>query len=320
MTTRMEPNLKICILALAVILCGCASTSTLHVDSAVATTPYTIADGGRIVVDVRVNGQGPFNFALDTGASISVVFDSLRQKLELEAVAGESVHIHGLVSSGRFPLLGIDHLQVGSETWVDPRIASLPGEAASNAEIDGVLGIDFLRRYAVGFSIEDQVLRLYPPDRVSSSAYRGWASVPLESVRIGATETALYLLEIEIGGKKVAALFDLGAGLNMINWPAARFLQLVPEGRKRRELLSGALESTPVIARLNAGEVTTAGIRWKNEVFLIADLAIFATLQRDDSPFVILGSGLFNQRDFMIDFVRNRLLVKTSMDEVDTPW
>jgi hypothetical protein len=31
---------------------------------------------------------------------------------------------------------------------------------------------------------------------------------------------------------------------------------------------------------------------------------------------VILGSGLFNQRDFIIDFVRNRLLVKASMDEV----
>jgi len=303
--------------ATAIVLCGCAST--LDVNRAVAITPYQIANGGRIVVDVRVNGQGPFHFALDTGASISVVFDSLRQKLELETVAGQSVLIHGLVSSGRFPLLGISDLQVGSETWVDPRIASLPGEAASNAEIDGVLGIDFLRRYAVGFSVEDQVLRLYPPDRVSSSAYRGWAAVPLESVRIGATDTALYLLEIEIGGRKVPALFDLGAGLNMINWPAARFLQLVPEGRKRRELLSGALESTPVIARLNAGEVTTAGIRWKNEVFLIADLAIFATLQRDDSPFVILGSGLFNQRDFIIDFVRNRLLVKTSMGEVDAP-
>jgi len=314
----MKLTLKIGILATTIVLCGCAST--LDVDSAVAITPYQIANGGRIVVDVRVNGQGPFHFALDTGASISVIFDSLRQKLELETVAGQSVLIHGLVSSGRFPLLGVSHLQVGSEQWVEPRIASLPGEAASNADIDGVLGIDFLRRYAVGFSIENRVLSLYPPDRVSDSSYRGWVSVPLESVRIGATDTALYLLEIEIGGQKVPALFDLGAGLNMINWPAARFLQLVPEGRKRRELLSGALESTPVIARLNAGKVTTAGIRWKNEVFLIADLAIFATLQRDDSPFVILGSGLFNQRDFMIDFVRNRLLVKTSMDEVDTPW
>jgi hypothetical protein len=318
MTISMQLNVKIGVFATTLVLSGCAST--FQVDSAVAIAPYTIVDGGRIVVDVRVNGQGPFHFALDTGASISVVFDSLRQELELEAVAGESVLIHGLVSSGRYPLLGISSVQVGRETWVDPRIVSLPGETAASAEIDGILGIDFLRNYAVGFSVEDRVLRLYPPDQVSDSSYRGWVSVPLEPENIADTGTVLYLLEIEIGGEKVPALFDLGAGLNMLNWPAARVLHLVPKDPKRRQLLSGALENTPVIVRFDAREVNTAGIRWENEVFLVADLAIYATLQRDESPFVILGSGLFNQRDFMIDFVRNRLLVKTSMDEVDTPW
>jgi len=313
----MKLKLKIGILATTIVLCGCART--LQVDSAVAVAPYHIVDGGRIVVDVRVNDQGPFNFALDTGASISVVFDGLRKKLDLDSIAGESVVIHGLVASGQYPLLGISQLQVGREIWVDPRIASLPGETAAGADIDGVLGIDFLRRYAVGFSTGDRVLRLYSPEQVRDKSYRGWASLPLEPVRIGERDTALYFFEIEIAGQKLPALFDLGAGINMINWPAADLLQLALKGQKRGKLLSGALESTPVLARFNAAEVTTANIRWQNETFLVADLAIFATLQKDDSPFVILGSGLFNQRDFMIDFVRNRLLVKTSMDEVETP-
>ena len=310
-------KLKIGILATTIVLCGCART--LQIDSAVAVAPYHIVDSGRIVVDVRVNDQGPFNFALDTGASISVVFDGLRKKLDLDSIAGESVVIHGLVASGQYPLLGISQLQVGREIWVDPRIASLPGETAAGGDIDGVLGIDFLRRYAVGFSTGDRVLRLYSPEQVRDKSYRGWASLPLEPVRIGERDTALYFFEIEIAGQKLPALFDLGAGINMINWPAADLLQLALKGQKRGKLLSGALESTPVLARFNAAEVTTANIRWQNETFLVADLAIFATLQKDDSPFVILGSGLFNQRDFMIDFVRNRLLVKTSMDEVETP-
>lgn len=315
----MKEGLKrnICFLAATIVLCGCAST--LVVDSAVAIAPYHIADGGRIVVEVRVNDQGPFNFALDTGASISAIFDRLRKKLDLKSVVGEPVVIHGLVTSGQYSLLGISQLQVGRETWVAPRIASLPGETLTRAGIDGVLGIDFLRRYAVGFSTEDGVLRLYPPDQVRDKSYKGWASVPLELQSIGDSGTALYFLEIEIGAQVVPALFDLGAGLNMINWPAARFLRLTPEGHKRGELLSGALESTPVMARFNAAEVTTTSIRWQNEAFLVADLAIFATLHQDDRPFVILGSGLFNQRDFIIDFVRNRLLVKASMDEVDAP-
>jgi hypothetical protein len=77
------------------------------------------------------------------------------------------------------------------------------------------------------------------------------------------------------------------------------------------------LESAPVMARANAKELKTANIRWRNEVLLIADLEIFVTLQQSDNPFVILGAGLFNQRDFVIDFVRNRLLVKVAMDEVN---
>ena len=75
------------------------------------------------------------------------------------------------------------------------------------------------------------------------------------------------------------------------------------------------LQMRPI--RLDAMEVRTAGIRWRNEVFLVADLEIFETLQHDDTPLVILGSGFFNQRDFVIDFVRNRLLIKVAMDEVN---
>ena len=315
MITRMKLDLKILLLATVFVLCGCAST--LNQDSALAIAPYHIVNGGRIVVEARVNDQGPFHFALDTGASISIVFDKLRNKLELESAPGKSVNIHGLVASGQFPLVSISRLQVGREIWADPRIASLPGETAASAKIDGILGIDFLRRYAVGFSTEDRVLRLYPPNLVRDRSYRGWTFVPLERVNIGESGAALYFFEIEISGKKLPALFDLGAGPNMINWPAARSLRLAPVDRRGEELLSGALESTPVVARLNAKEVRTASIRWRNEVFLVADLEIFATLQQGDSPLVILGSGLFNQRDFVIDFVRNRLLVKVAMDEVD---
>ena len=68
------------------------------------------------------------------------------------------------------------------------------------------------------------------------------------------------------------------------------------------------------MARLNAEEVRTARIRWRNEVFAVADLEVFATLRHGDRPLAILGSGLFNHRDFVIDFARNRLLVKVAMD------
>ena len=311
----MKLQLKGLLVAATLVLSACAST--LDQDGALAVSPYRIAQGGRIVVEARVNDQGPFRFALDTGSSISVVFDKLRKRLEPESASGESVIIHGLVTSGEFPILNISRLDVGRETWADARIVALPGETAATARIDGILGIDFLRRYAVGFSVEDRVVHLYPPDLVRDRSYRGWASVPLERVNVGERGAVLYFFDVKIAGRKVQALFDLGAGQNLINWPAARSLELVPTKQEGEEIVSGALESTPVIAEFKAREVHTANIRWRDEPFLVADLEIFETIQRADSPFAILGAGLFRQRDFVIDFVRNRVLVKVAMREAD---
>jgi predicted aspartyl protease len=289
----------------------------LNEDGALAIAPYDINENGRIVVEAQVNGQGPFAFALDTGASISVVFDELREKLAIEPVPGKAVTIHGVVTSGKYPLLSISRLAIGREVWADPRIVSLPGETAANTGIDGILGVDFLRRYAVGFSTRDRVIRLYQPDRVDRRIYRGWTSVPLEPEYVGDTGAALYFFEIEVGGHKIPAVFDLGSGLNMINWAAANSLGLDTVDSRNDDLLSGAIESAPVVARLRIDEMTTGRVRWRDEEFTIADLEIFTTLMRCVTPCAILGAGLFTQRDFIIDFARSRLLVKVAMDEAN---
>jgi predicted aspartyl protease len=311
----VKPNLIIIGLALVFVLWGCASV--LDEDGALAIAPYDIKENGRIVVEARVNGQGPFAFALDTGASISVVFDELRNKIALEAVPGKAVMIQGVVASGEFPLLSISRLTIGREVWADPRIASLPGETVASIGIDGILGVDFLRRYAVGFSTRDRVIRLYPPDLVGRRTYRGWASVPLEPEYIGDSGAALYFFDIEVGGHSIPAVFDLGSGLNMINWAAARSIGLDPVDFRDDDLLCGAIESSPVVARVRVDEVTTGRVRWRDEEFTIAELEIFTTLKHCATPCAILGAGLFTQRDFIIDFTRSRLLVKVAMDEAN---
>ena len=309
----MKLNLKVIGLAPVCALWGCASV--LDEDGALAIAPYDIKENGRIVIDVQVNDQGPYAFALDTGASISVVFDELRNELALEPVPGKAVMIHGVVASGKFPLLSIRRLAVGREVWADARVAVLPGETAASTNIDGILGVDFLRRYAVGFSTRDRIVRLYPPDLVGRRTYRGWTSVALEPEYIGNSGAALYFFEIEIAGHRIPAAFDLGSGLNIINWAAARRLGLDPADLREDDLLSGAIESVPVVAQIRIDEVTTGRIRWRDEEFTIVELEFITTLMRGVTPCAILGAGLFTQRDFIIDFTRSRLLVKGAMDE-----
>ena len=309
----MKSNLKIIGIASVSMLWGCASM--LDEDGALATVPYDIVGDSGIVVELQVNGQGPFAFALDTAASISVVFDKLSRELKLEPISEDVIMIHGLVTSGKFPLLGVDEIAVGDEVWNDPLIASMPGEFANRTGIDGILGVDFLRRYAVGFSTKDQVIRLYPPDLLDQTDYRGWTSVPLELLEVGDTKTALYFFEMEIGDLRMPAVFDLGASLNIMNWAAASSLGLDPVALRNGRQVFGAIDSTPVIARIKTRELTTGNIRWQDEEFMMAELDIFKTLMHDETPCAILGAELFTQRDFIIDFAHSRLLVKTAMRE-----
>jgi hypothetical protein len=106
--------------------------------------------------------------ATDRTESISVVFDKIREETELELLAGEQVLVHGMIGSGHFPLTTVTELKIGKESWSNARLASLPGNSSVPTEIDGILGVDFLRRYAVGVSAKDRVVRLYPPALISN--------------------------------------------------------------------------------------------------------------------------------------------------------
>ncbi|MGH8222111.1 MAG: retroviral-like aspartic protease family protein [Woeseiaceae bacterium] len=302
---------RLLLLPAALALAGCATV--FDEDDALAITPYHIEDTGRVVIEVHVNGRGPYRFALDTAASISVMFEETRDELAIDYLPNQSALIHGAVAARRFPLIRVDRIEVGREAWRDARIVSMPGETAAGDTIDGILGVDFLRRYAVGFAARNRTVQLYSPERVDHASLRGWASVRLDARPIGQSGAALYFFEIEIEGRRIPALFDLGAGLNVINRPAAEVLGLTPvELREENRVFSDVHGDTPVVARYLAEEVTLAGIRWRGETFSVVDLGVFTTLMPDDRPAAILGAGMFSRRNFLIDFVRHRILVKVS--------
>lgn len=315
MITRVRSLCFLLAFAALAVLSGCAGV--LELDDALAAAPYRIDPNGRIVVDTYINATGPFDFVLDTGSSISAIFGEVSDTLSLNAVPDKRVIVHGAVASGTFPLLDVTRLEVAGAAWPEPRVVGLPGLTDAGSGIDGVLGLDFLQRYAVGFVARERIVRLYKPETVAERAYRGWASIPFKSRKIGENGAALYFIDVTIEGWEVPAVFDLGAGLNMINWAGAGSLGIERDRLRLEQVLSGALQGDLKTARLEANIVRTAGIRWRNEDFAIADLDIFEIFGLEDTPAAILGAALFTQRDFIIDFVRGRLLVNVSRAELD---
>ena len=207
--------------AALIALGGCVTAPTLELDDALATVPYEIDESGLIIVKALVNDEGPYDFALDTGASISFLFEDRARELALEAVPDTDVTIHGIVASGEFPLTRIGRIQVDNAVWNDALLVLLPGRTPATESVDGILGIDFMRRYTIAFSQGESILRLYRPERVREDAYRGWTPVPLEPATIRQSTERLYFFEVTIDAHRIPALFDLGATDNLMNWASS---------------------------------------------------------------------------------------------------
>lgn len=291
---------------------GCADQLVLDDDGALLVIPHEVGSQGHIIVKTMINDHGPYRFALDTGASISVVFDKTREEAGLELRAGEQVLVHGMIGSGHFPLTTVTELKVGKESWRNARLASLPGNRQVPTEIDGILGVDFLSRYAVGVSAEERVVRLYPPELVSNRSYSGWHSIPMRKLQVGDGTAFAYSINLEINKIPIPAILDLGAGFNLMNWRAAGAIRVKPKGAMSRKVIYGAVEDARIVAELDVEKLRVASLHWRHRTFFISKFSIFEVLELENKPAAIVGPAFFKDRDFVIDFVRNRLLISKS--------
>lgn len=290
---------------------GCASDLVLDTEGALAVIPRQTSDIGHIVVETRLNGIGPFQFVIDTGASISVIYEHARARIGIEPIPNIKVQVFGIGGSGLFPLAEVAELRVGNEQWNDARVALLPDTSPIAARVDGILGVDFLSRYAVLYARREQVLLLYPRELVSDRSYQGWDGVTLRQLRVGEGNAAVFVLDMHIDAQQIPAVFDLGASASLMNRRGARALDVLVRRPSAVPEIHGISGSTEVLAELRVWRLRINNSIWRNRVFLVGEFPIFETLGLERSPAAIAGADLFGKRDFIVDFTRRRLLVKS---------
>ena len=297
-------------LALALLISGCVAPLVLEKDGALEAIPRQGGYENLILVDTMVNGQGPFRFALDTAASISVLLDSTAEAANVVAHTDKRVRLQGMTGSGSFPAAEVGRIDVGGLSWDSPMLVLLPDSSPVAGRVDGILGIDFLSRYAVAYSADDRVIRFYPRELVQEQqGYRGWTTIPLYEIRVASSDASILGFAIMISGHRVSAIFDLGSDTSLMNHRAAR--ELGVHTRRRQDVgVSGAFGSTIVATKLIFWEISTGGQRWHRKNFLVADFPVFEALGLQTKPAAVAGTDLFGDRDFVIDFAGMRLLVR----------
>jgi predicted aspartyl protease len=104
-------------------------------------------DNGAVVVPIRIDGEGPFRFIIDTGSSHSAIADRVEERLGLIAVA--KAEIMSAAGQSIYPVVRVGRIAAGSSTRDGLLASVLPSADLQRLgrSIDGVLGQDFLSAF-----------------------------------------------------------------------------------------------------------------------------------------------------------------------------
>jgi clan AA aspartic protease (TIGR02281 family) len=156
--------------ALIALACDAAAPALVRspADSATGEIRFRLAglNDAAILVPVHINGQGPFQFVVDTGATITCVDAALAQRLALEPEAGRLGFGLDANRPGRVQLVRIDSIRVGTAHAVDLAgcVLDLAHIQQAGLEVDGLLGLNFLKEFRVSFDFEREMLLLQERD------------------------------------------------------------------------------------------------------------------------------------------------------------
>lgn len=113
----------------------------------------------RMTVPVKLSGNGPYRFLVDTGADRTAVSRQIVAALKLPSAGEAELHsVAGATSVGT--------AKVGELEFTRPPELSIEAAVLDRANMgaDGIVGVDVLRSQRVQFDFEKQVMSIVPSD------------------------------------------------------------------------------------------------------------------------------------------------------------
>ncbi len=111
-----------------------------------------VKDGFRLVIPVLINGQGPYDFLLDTGAAHTSIDGRIARKLQLKAQSQKQVVAYP--GTPMVAVAAVRNLSVGPVwiTDIDVLCFEVQELFSFGSGIHGILGQDFLSRFDYAIS------------------------------------------------------------------------------------------------------------------------------------------------------------------------
>jgi hypothetical protein len=260
----------------------------------------TVADiYSRMTTPVRINGQGPFPFVVDTGANQSAIATDVAARIGL--VVGEEAPVNTIAGVELAPTTRAT-LQAGDLAGGDVVLSVLPASAIGGA---GMLGLDALSAARITLDFARQSVRIDGP--------RGLPGLGGEvSLKAQMRAGQLTLIDADVGGIKLTAFLDSGAqdtvgnmalrSLAYTRYPATIWSQVPILSVTGRSVI-GEFADLP---RLRIGSLSVAS--WP---IAFADLHIFRLWKLIDRPAILLGIDVLSRFETVcLDFSRNEVRLR----------
>ena len=289
--------------ALATSLTGATAQAPPQPDSAVDILEIERERYDRMTVPVTIQGQGPFDFLIDTGAQATVLSLALADELRLHD--RDTATLVGMASSRTVETTPIDEFTLGSRSFYIREAALVEGANIGGA--DGILGLDSLQDQRVLIDFVNREIAI--DDAKALGGNRGYEIIVKARQRLG----QLIITHAVLDDVRVAVIVDTGAQGSVGNVALLKKL--------RRPRSQGSTAMTDVNGQVLQGEIKIARrlamgrVTLSDFPILFADSPPFRSLGLADEPALILGmSELRAFRRVAVDFESRQILFDVPRD------
>lgn len=286
--------------------------ATAAAEAPLVVAPYKVSEEGAVIVEATVNGAGPFPFILDTGATLTLAFENLRAKADLRPGSGNK-RILALSGAETHPTALIGDIALGQIVLNDHVGAILPDWEAPRETPAGVIGIDFIGKYALLFDVDARTISFYPRGGLPKEEMKRWRSTLLSPVSIDEQPVGIFLVNGRVNGEPGRFVIDLGLSTTLLNY---RFAEAI----YANQIISGSGLAGTTGSRINdlfddrtrvssatLRTIMIAGVRWRRPNVLVFNAPLFDELGVQRLPLGLLGADILMRQDFAIDFANGRL-------------
>jgi predicted aspartyl protease len=267
--------------------------------------PTTRDHIGRVVVQATVNGQGPFRFIVDTGATHSTITPDLMRALGLKPAESSTVVVNGITGTELVSAVMLDKLQTGNLS-IDGLLVPVVW-APIMAGADGIFG-------AAGLT-ENSLSIDFQRNRVEIS--RGVkAEVRATASKVHATRVThgLLVLAVQVGSVHALAVIDTGSERTLGNLALRDALN----ARRRPGTVAQVTSVYGATAQVEPGEIWRAptivvdSLRINDVQVVYGDFHIFKVWDMQDKPAMVLGMDVLGTAGSLgIDF-KNQMIYFTN--------